>query len=112
LCIGSSGCDIVQQSAYSTIKGLPVALFGLLGYTAILVLLLVERKGEHYTSYTPLVVFGLTLIGVAYSAYLTYLELFVIFSICEYCVASAIIMVALFTIAVYRLIAPGTAQLS
>jgi uncharacterized membrane protein len=109
LCIGSNGCDIVQQSVYSTIQGLPVALFGVLGYAVILALLLVQDKGEHGTSYAPLAIFGLTLIGVAYSAYLTYLELFVIHSLCEYCVASAIIMVALFGIAVYRLMAPADA---
>lgn len=49
----------------------------------------------------------LTLVGFGYSAYLTYLELFVLDAICQWCVASAIIMTALLAVAITRvLIAP------
>lgn len=40
------------------------------------------------------------MVGVLYSAYLTYLELFVIHEICPWCVASALVMVALFVLAI------------
>ena len=111
LCIGSNGCEIVQQSVYSTVAGTPVALFGLIGYVVIAGLLVVEENRALFSSAIPLLIFGLTLIGAAYSIYLTYLELFVIFAICQYCVTSAIIMVILFTIAIYRMMtAPSTAD--
>ena len=42
------------------------------------------------------------MVGVLYSAYLTYLELAVIHAVCPYCVASAILMAMLFAIALYR----------
>ena len=100
---GSNECDVVQSSAYSSVAGIPVALLGLVGYILILGLLLVEEKGGRLAENAPLLLFGLTLVGIAYSAYLTYLELAVIRAICQYCVASAILMAALFGVAVYRL---------
>ncbi|MEJ2149476.1 MAG: vitamin K epoxide reductase family protein, partial [Chloroflexota bacterium] len=62
-----------------------------------------ETNAE-WAAVTPMLAFGLTLVGTLYSAYLTYLELFVIFAICPYCVTSAVIMVALFGLALYRLL--------
>lgn len=104
-CIGGSNeCDIVQSSSYSMIAGFPVALLGLIGYVMILGLLFLEEKGGRLAENAPLLLFGLTLVGVAYSAYLTYLELAVIGAICQYCVASAILMTALFGIATYRVV--------
>ena len=47
----------------------------------------------------PLLIFGLSLIGVLYSAYLTYLELFVIHAVCPWCVVSALIMTSIWILA-------------
>jgi uncharacterized membrane protein len=95
-CGGSQGCDIVQQSVYSEVVGVPVALLGLLAYVALLALTLLRgRLPEELDAYIPLAVFGIALIGVLYSAYLTYLELYVIDAICRWCVSSAIIMAAI-----------------
>lgn len=102
---GSKGCDIVQESSYSSIGPVPVALLGLLAYLFILFILLIEERRGPLAEHAPLVLFGVTLVGVAYSAYLTYLELFVILAICQYCVTSALIMAALFGIAAYRVLA-------
>lgn len=97
VCGPSHSCDTVQQSVYSEVAGIPVALFGLLAYLAIFVLTLLRgHVSEDLDSYIPLAVFGISLIGVLYSAYLTYLELFVIYAICWWCVSSAIIITAIF----------------
>jgi uncharacterized membrane protein len=104
LCVEGGGCDQVRQSAYSEALGIPVALLGVLGYLLILGTLILEGTGHDGAAITPLLAFGLTLVGTLYSAYLTYLELFVIFAICPYCAASAVIMVALFGLATYRLL--------
>jgi uncharacterized membrane protein len=96
-CGQSQDCDIVQQSVYSEIAGIPVALLGLLAYAALFVLTLLRgRVPEDLDDYIPLAIFGISLIGVLYSAYLTYLELFVIYAICRWCVSSAIIITAIF----------------
>jgi vitamin K epoxide reductase family protein len=45
---------------------------------------------------------GLTLIGFAFSGYLTYRELFSIHAICEWCASSAGIMTVLMGLSVWR----------
>jgi uncharacterized membrane protein len=96
VCGASQGCDIVQQSVYSEVGGIPVALLGLAAYIALFVLTLLRGHSlAGWEDYIPLAVFGISLIGVLYSAYLTYLELFVIYAICRWCVTSAIIITAI-----------------
>lgn len=100
LCTQGGGCDIVQNSAYAEIGGLPISLLGFVGYVFILLGLLLERRlGE----WGPVLVLGAAVIGTLYSAYLTYLELFVLHAICPYCAASAICMLGLLVVAIYRL---------
>src|SRR5512139_1434565 len=67
---GSTACDTVNSSPYASIAGVPVALLGLLAYIAILGLLVIEEKGVRLAENAPLLLFGMTLIGFAYSAYL------------------------------------------
>ncbi len=96
-CGGSQDCDIVQQSAYSAVLGIPVALLGMLAYATLLALLFLRgRLPEAWDAYIPLAIFGISLIGVLYSAYLTYLEIYVIYAICRWCVSSAVIITAIF----------------
>ena len=103
LCIGVGGCDIVQQSIYAEAAGIPVALIGLVGYVVVLASLLAEKGKGALATNAPYVVFGLALIGTLYSIYLTYIELFVLYAVCPYCVVSALAMLFLLIIAGYRL---------
>jgi uncharacterized membrane protein len=97
VCGQSQGCDIVQQSVYSEIAGIPIALLGLLAYVTLFILTLLRSYSpESLEGYIPLAIFGISLIGVLYSAYLTYLELFVIYAICRWCVSSAVIITVIF----------------
>jgi uncharacterized membrane protein len=93
------GCEIVQTSEYSKLAGVPVALIGLIGYVAILASLLVP---ENETSRLATVAF--TVVGFGFSAYLTYRELFSIHAICEWCVASAVVMTLLAIVTTTRLL--------
>lgn len=77
--ICTMSCDSVQKSPYSEIFGIPVAVFGVLYYFVLF--FLVQKNIRNYT--------GLWLVwGILFSSYLTYLELFVIEAICEWCVSS------------------------
>jgi uncharacterized membrane protein len=98
----TGGCERVQASSYAEIGPIPVALLGLLGYLLILGSLLV--RGDVGRALT----FMLSLTGLAFSLYLTYLELFVIDAICQWCVASAVVMTALLITATIRLLRPAT----
>jgi uncharacterized membrane protein len=95
---GSHGCERVQSSSYARLGGLPVALLGLAGYVAIAVAL--AAPGER----ARLAAAALTIIGFGFSAYLTYLELFVIHAICQWCVASAVLLTILAVLTVWRLL--------
>jgi uncharacterized membrane protein len=96
-CGQSQDCDIVQQSVYSEVGGVPIALLGLGAYMALFALSLLRgRSPQELADYVPLAVFGISLIGVLYSAYLTYLELYVIYAICRWCVSSAIFITLIF----------------
>ncbi len=101
-CGGIGDCDAVNSSKYAEIFGIPIALLGAGAYIAMLVILYLEPRNKFWTENGPLALFVLTLKGVLYSAYLTYVEVAILFAICPYCVLSAIILVAMFAISVYR----------
>ncbi len=94
----SGGCERVQASSYAEIGPIPVALLGLIGYVLILASLAV--RGDVGRALT----FMLTLTGFAFSVYLTYLEVFVIDALCQWCLASAVVMTALLVTATVRLL--------
>lgn len=94
----TGGCEKVQASDYAELAGIPVALLGLIGYIGIGSSLLI--RGDLGRAATA----ALAIIGFGFSAYLTYLELFVIDAICQWCVASAVLMTALAVAAVTRML--------
>lgn len=106
LCTGLGGCEQVQTSRYAWVAGLPVALVGLAGYLALFGLGLWRALAGAQTPYpVSLALFGGALFGVLYSAYLTYLELFVIGAICPWCVTSAGLVTGLGGLAAWDLLA-------
>jgi uncharacterized membrane protein len=96
-CTAGQSCVKVQTSQWSKVGGVPVALLGLIGYIGITISLLVPDREE-----SRLATLGLTLVGFAFSGYLTYRELFSIHAICEWCASSAVILTILFICAAYR----------
>lgn len=100
---GIGDCFTVNTSRYSEIQGIPIAVFGAIGYLFIIATLLAWRRPGFFEDNAPLLFFGITLFGVLYSAYLTYLEIFVIKAICPFCVVSAGIMLILFILSIAQL---------
>jgi len=85
-------CNAVQSSAYARFLGVPVGVIGLAGYVAILAAWLWGRGGN---TTARAVLLGMTVVGVVFSLYLTYVELFVIRAVCLWCLGSAVIMMGL-----------------
>jgi uncharacterized membrane protein len=104
MCLGNGGCATVNYSPYSEIYGVPVALLGILAYLAILAVLALEPHWKLTEEYGRLTVFGMGLVGVLFSAYLTYIEAYVIHAYCPFCVTSAILITVIFILAIIRLI--------
>jgi uncharacterized membrane protein len=89
-------CDVVNNSLYAKINGVPVSFIGLAGYLLLLGLALAALESDGGARRRLVTTsFVLALGGVAFSAYLTYIELYVIEAICSWCVASAIIITLL-----------------
>ena len=103
-CGGTRSCEKVQASRYAVFMGLPVALIGAGGYLGLLLVALAGLQGPGAKSATPsrLLVL-LSGIGVAFTAYLTWLELFRIHAICKWCVGSAVIIVLIFAVSLLSL---------
>ena len=103
ICAANGGCEKVQSSQYALLGGVPVALIGLGGYLAILASL--SLRGEN----GPAVTAFLGLVGFGFSAYLTYLELAEIHALCQWCVASALVMTSIAGLATLRMLGPDPA---
>lgn len=97
LACGSGGCETVQLSKWATFLGLPVAAWGV-GYYALVFGLAFAATTDRWADsrQLSLALLALTGWGVLFSAWLTYLELFVIDAICRWCVVSAVLAVVLF----------------
>ena len=94
-------CETVNTSKWATFLGLPVAAWGLGYYVSLLAVTLVGVQERWVGSLAiSRVLLGLTLWGVAFSGWLTYLELFVIHAICVWCVTSAVLVAVMCIVSV------------
>ena len=104
LACGTGGCETVQLSPWSRVAGVEVALIGVLGYAGLLGLSLAAlQPGLAGRRLPATLLAALAGIGVLFTAYLTYLELFVIHAICRWCVASGFVILAIFAVALLDL---------
>jgi len=102
LACGVGSCEQVQTSRWSVFLGLPVATWGAGFYAVMLALSIVgiqPRYGE--SRGLSLAVLLLAGWGVLFTAWLNYLEGFVIHAWCEWCLGSATMVVILFLLAVW-----------
>jgi uncharacterized membrane protein len=100
--IGS--CEEVNTSRWSILLGQPVAAWGVAFYIAVLAIALAGIQDRLATARgISLLLVAVSGSGVLVSAYLTYLELFVIHAICIWCVTSASIVTLIFIASVLDL---------
>ena len=99
VCAIAHGCATVQKSRYAELAGVPVAVLGLLGYLGILAALARDGEGQRTAAAS------LSLAGLGFSAWLTYVEVVKLDAICVWCVASAVCMTLLAGLSAARLLA-------
>ena len=96
VCVIGGGCATVQGSRWAEVAGIPVAALGLAAYAGLLASAFLPRApGAVLALFTALV-------GVGFSGWLTYLEIFEIRAVCAWCVTSAILVALSFAVAVLR----------
>jgi uncharacterized membrane protein len=103
---GGGGCETVAQSHYAHLAGINVAVIGIFGYVVLLAAAIVPGDAGRFGGFLA------ALVGFGFSLYLTYLELFVIDAICQWCVASAVLMSLSLAVAAARAFAYTGRELS
>ncbi len=85
-------CNAVQQSSYAQFAGIPIGVLGLIGYAAIAAVWFIDKAKRPWAhrALTYMAIFG-----VVFSAYLTFLEPFVIGASCFWCLTSAVWMLTI-----------------
>ncbi len=95
ICGPVGNCNAVQKSPYAMLFGvLPVALLGAAGYVGMLAAWALAhwRQRPRAARWGYPLLFGASFFGTAFSAYLTYLEPFVIRAVCMWCITSAVLV--------------------
>ncbi len=93
---GGHGCQTVARSHYSHLAGINVGVLGVGGYVLLLISALMPGDAGRFGGFLT------ALVGFGFSAYLTYVELFVIDAVCQWCVASAVLMTLSLVVAASR----------
>jgi uncharacterized membrane protein len=104
MCLGSGDCSIVNASRYSEVNGIPVAAIGIVGYAAILAVLLFEERSAFLKRNGTLLIFGMALTGFVFTVWLVYVEVALLRAFCPFCVASQAAMTLIFILAIIRLV--------
>lgn len=100
----TNSCDLVLASPYATVFGQPLALFGFLAYTSIVIFALaplavdaIKQKElrSNLENWTWLLLLAGAVAMSVFSGYLIYLLLFQIKAVCLYCIASALFSITL-----------------
>jgi uncharacterized membrane protein len=97
ICV-NGGCEKVQRSSYATLAGVPVAVLGLISYAAVIASAAVRGL--------PVAMVGaaLALAGVLFSAYLLWAQLARIHALCQWCLASDVLMAVLAVLCAARVL--------
>lgn len=97
-CGTSGGCAVVQASKYAVQFGIPVPIWGMIGYGAIMATsIAILHTGSRRLRN---LLYALAVSAVLTSAYLSALEAFVIHVWCRWCIVSAFLTVAIGGLAV------------
>lgn len=101
----TKGCDIVLASPYANLFGLPLALFGFIGYVSMIVFAIApllfnssdqKKLRSNLDKWTGLLLFMGGTAMMVFSGYLMYLLAFEIKAACLYCIVSALCSASLF----------------
>ena len=90
----TNGCEIVRKSPYSYPFGIPVPAFGLVGYFFLALLAFLRTTSKKQSIKKAML--GISIFGICFVTWFTYVELFVIKGICTWCAISAVNMYIIF----------------
>jgi uncharacterized membrane protein len=96
-CTEGAGCDVVLNSQWSTLFGMPTSFWGFLTY-ALLAAVAWNKKAADQWRWAWMI----SLFGLLYSVYLTSISLFELKATCPYCLTSLSLMATIFIVTTFQ----------
>ena len=96
-CSEGGGCNLVQSSKWASFFGVPLAMWGVMGYASIIYVSSMgsRKKRQKYLAFIGTAGFGI-------SIYLTIVSMMIIKAFCAYCLFSALLLAVAFLLGVQR----------
>lgn len=89
-------CDVVNKSLYSELFGIPVSMLGFATYAFLFAVSLLLARGVLAPQRFIPVLFSVSGFGLLFSLYLTYVEFFILWAVCIFCITQQILIAVLF----------------
>ncbi len=99
---GPFDCNVVLNSQYSELAGVPIAYLGFVVYALIGLVMLFERKFSFLEQYGSLLVFGIGIFAWLFSMWLVYVQFFLLEALCPWCLSHETNFTLLFLTIAYR----------
>ena len=99
---GPFNCNVVLNSQYSELAGIPIAWLGFAVYLLIGLVLALESRSELLRQYASLITFGLGLFAWLFSMWLVYVQFFLLEALCPWCLTHETNFTVLFITIVCR----------
>jgi len=100
---GPFNCNVVLNSIYSEIGGIPIAYLGFFTYTVIGIVLLFENRVGFFQEYGKLITFGVGLFAWMFSMWLVFVQFVLLQALCPWCLSHEANFTFLFGMICYRL---------
>lgn len=91
-------CDAVERSSYAVLFGVPLAVWGVLGYLVFLGVLLSARWSQKHSLWPRGALWGLGLLFTVFSAYNAYISFVLLEAMCLLCLSTYVTNLALLLI--------------
>lgn len=102
LATGPFDCNVVLNSQYSELAGIPIAYLGLAVYIAIGSIQLLERRVAFLRQWGVLLIFGIALFAWLFSMWLVYVQVALLEALCPWCLTHETNFTILFALVCYR----------
>ena len=99
---GPFNCNVVLNSIYSELAGVPIAWLGFATYALIGLTLLLEPRNEFLRQYGSLIAFGIGLFAWLFSMWLVYVQFALLQALCPWCLTHELNFTILFALITYR----------
>ncbi len=100
---GPFNCDVVLNSIYSELGGIPIAWLGFSTYVLLGAIIVSEARIQFLRQYGKLLAFGVGLFAWLFSMWLVFVQFALLQALCPWCLSHEVNFTVLFALICYRL---------